>query len=180
MVFSRMYGKAVRKNRPFSPCECTDTVARSPMCSAFSQLQSINFSRMNKEDVAKIVEYGTRHLEFCAELYRIQHDNGLYFLHEHPYGASSWNNRKIMELLSIPGICKVKSHMCAFGMYDYDHQGGALVKKPTGFMTNAIKLAEQLNKECSGDHRHIVLLGGGRARRAQVYPNELCRQIVIG
>ena len=70
--------------------------------------------------------------------------------------------------------------MCAFGMYDYDHQGGALVKKPTGFMTNAIKLAEQLHKECSGDHRHIVLLGGGRARRAQVYPNELCRQIVIG
>jgi hypothetical protein len=70
--------------------------------------------------------------------------------------------------------------MCAFGMYDYGHQGGTLVKKPTGFMTNAIKLAEQLNKECSGDHRHIVLLGGGRARRAQVYPNELCRQIVIG
>ena len=47
-------------------------------------------------------------------------------------------------------------------------------------MTNAIELAEQLHKECSGDHRHIVLLGGGRARRAQVYPDELCRQIVIG
>ena len=82
--------------------------------------------------------------------------------------------------MALPGVRKVKSHMCAFGMYDYDHQGGGLVKKPTGFMTNASKLAERLERDCSGDHRHVVLIGGGRARRAQVYPNELCREIIIG
>ena len=37
-----------------------------------------------------------------------------------------------------------------------------------------------MEKDCSGDHRHIVLIGGGRARRAQVYPDELCREIIIG
>ena len=47
-------------------------------------------------------------------------------------------------------------------------------------MTNAIELADILQKDCSGDHRHMVLLGGGRARRAQVYPNELCRQTIAG
>ena len=26
----------------------------------------------------------------------------------------------------------------------------------------------------------MVLIGGGRARRAQVYPNELCKGIIIG
>ena len=46
--------------------------------------------------------------------------------------------------------------------------------------TNAIKLAERLERDCSGDHRHVLLLGGGRARRAQAYPDELCRQIIIG
>ena len=71
--------------------------------------------------------------------------------------------------------------MCAIiGMYDYDHQGGGLVKKPTGLMTIASKLAERLERDCSGDHRHVVLIGGGRARRAQVYPNEVCKEIMIG
>ena len=152
----------------------------SPMCSAFSQIQGINFAKMTTQEVHKVIEYGTRHLEFCAKLYRIQHENGLYFLHEHPYGASSWKNLVIQDLLTTPGIIKVKSHMCAFGMKDRDHQGGELVKKPTGFMTNAVKLAERLAKDCSGDHRHVVLIGGGRARRAQVYPDELCKEIIIG
>ena len=41
-------------------------------------------------------------------------------------------------------------------------------------------MTDILEKDCSGDHRHVVLLRGGRARRAQVYPNELCRQIITG
>ena len=101
---------------------------------------------MTPEDVEKVIIYGKRHFEFFAELYQIQHSNGLYFLHEQPYGASSWNNDKIKELLYTPGIHRIKSHMCAFGMHDVDHQGGGFVKKPTGFMTNAIKLAERLQK----------------------------------
>ena len=49
-------------------------------------LQHINFARMNEEEVRKVVEYGTRHLEFCMELYEMQVKKGLYFLHEHPWG----------------------------------------------------------------------------------------------
>ena len=48
----------------------------SPMCAAFSQLQTMNFARMSEEEVKKIIEYGTRHLEFCCKLYRIQIENG--------------------------------------------------------------------------------------------------------
>ena len=79
-------------------------VIGSPMCSAFSQIQGLNFSRMTPEDVEKVIMYGKRHLKFCAELYKIQHSNGLYFLHEHPYGASSWNDDKIKDLFYTPGI----------------------------------------------------------------------------
>ena len=64
--------------------------------------------------------------------------------------------------------------MCAFGMVSEDNHGEALVKKPTGFMTNAHKLAEILEKDCSGDHRHVVLIGGGRARRVHKYIQMSC------
>ena len=56
----------------------------SPMCSAFSQLQHINFSKMSAADVSKVKEYGRKHFEFCRELYQAQHRNGFNFLHEHP------------------------------------------------------------------------------------------------
>jgi len=61
----------------------------SPMCSAFRQIQGINFCRMSTTEVENVLNYGRTHLEFCAKLYKIQHENGLYFLHEHPYGAKS-------------------------------------------------------------------------------------------
>ena len=64
-------------------------VIGSPMCAAFSRLQHLNFGRLSKEEVDKVLEYGKKHLEFCMELYRIQLDNGLYFLHEHPASARS-------------------------------------------------------------------------------------------
>ena len=49
----------------------------SPMCAAFSQLQNINFGRMSPIDVERVKRHGTTHLEFCADLYKIQHENGL-------------------------------------------------------------------------------------------------------
>lgn len=51
---------------------------------------------------------------------------------------------------------RVKSDMCAFGMQDEDQLGKGLVKKPTGFMTNAPALAKRLELPCKGDHRHIL------------------------
>ena len=148
----------------------------SPMCSAFSQLQNLNFCKMSKDDIKAVQDYGRKHLEFCMELYRAQHDNGLYFLHEHPFNATSWQNEMVKQVLNLPGVSKVKSHMCAFGMTE----GNVLVKKPTGFMTNASKIGEILQRDCSGDHRHVVLLGGRRAKRAEVYPGELCKKIIFG
>lgn len=70
--------------------------------------------------------------------------------------------------------------MCALRMYDHDQQGGELIKNPTEFMTNAIKLREEIEKPCSGDHRHVVLIGGGPAKTAQVDPDKMCKPITFG
>ena len=53
------------------------------------------------------------------------------------------------------------------------------VFKPTSFLTNAVKVAEELNKECEHKHSHVHLLNG-RAKRAEVYPDELCFCILKG
>merc|ERR1712004_296309 len=73
----------------------------------------------------------------------------------------------------------VVGHMCQFNMMQEDNEGLGLVKKPTGFLTNAPCIARRLDKKCSGMHRHITLVNG-RAKAAEVYPDKLCRQIVLG
>jgi hypothetical protein len=46
-------------------------------------------------------------------------------------------------------------------------------------MTNAIMIAERLNKVCDKTHKHVQLIGG-RAKKTQVYPDELCAQVLRG
>ena len=41
-------------------------------------------------------------------------------------------------------------------------------------------MGEALSIGCQGHHRHIELTGGGRTRRADVYPDELCEAILTG
>ena len=154
-------------------------VIGSPMCKAFSRLQNWNYKRMDPEKKERMIREGKRHVEFCMMLYKIQHDNGMYFLHEHPYSATSWKLPIVQDLMKLDGVQVVKGDMCAFGMWQERDGERQLVMKPTGFMTNAQELAKELSETCSGDHSHIKLLNG-RAKRAEVYPDELCYRIVRG
>ena len=54
-----------------------------------------------------------------------------------------------------------------------------LVKKPTKFMTNAPYIGEELSLRCDGSHRHLVLIGG-KAKRAEIYPDKLCKAMLTG
>ena len=63
----------------------------SPMCSAFSRLQSFNAKRLGPEKMKEMIDYGLKHLTFALDLCEIQLRNGLYFLLERPAGATSWN-----------------------------------------------------------------------------------------
>ena len=134
---------------------------------------------MTKERRDEIVNAGREHLKFCMLLYRIQHENGMYFLHEHPHSATSWGMPEVKEILGLEGVEMVKGDMCAFGMYQDTEDGRKLVMKPTGFMTNAKELGRELNVQCDGQHKHVTLVNG-RAKKAQVYPDELCFSIITG
>ena len=63
-------------------------------------MNNIIFSRMSPGYVKGTVEYGTRHLGFCMELYRTHMRDGLYCLHEHPAYARSWQNNDVMMIMN--------------------------------------------------------------------------------
>ena len=151
----------------------------SPMCSSFSSLQNLNWGRMDPEEVERVKSYGKKHLEFACKLYALQDEMNLYFLHEHPSSATSWQQPCVTKLLARDKVQRVVSDMCVFGMQQEVDGVNMLVKKPTAFMTNAPELARRLTQRCSGGHRHITLIGG-RAKRAEIYPDQLCREILLG
>ena len=80
------------------------------------------------------------------KLRRVQHEQGLYFLFEHPATASSWGNSLVRELMLMPEVHRIVGNMCMFDMKQEDGQGIARVKKPTGFMTNSRRIANRLGK----------------------------------
>lgn len=119
---------------------------RSPMCTMLSVLQKMNWAKIGEKAMTEMLDYETRHLEWCAKLYNIQRDNGLYFLHEHPVGASSWQNELIKELGSKEGVYKVHGDMRCFGMTQEDAEGIGAIKKRTGFLTNSQEIAKVLQE----------------------------------
>ena len=71
--------------------------------------------------------------------------------------------------------------MCRYGMSQINSEGIRLpVKKPTGWMTNAVCIARGLQKQCKRDHQHTSLEGKQRTERAQVYSQMLCAAIITG
>ena len=151
----------------------------SPMCRAFSLLQGLNKLRIGPEKWKAMIEHGRMHLEFMCELYHIQAGAGRYFLHEHPAGASSWKEDCTQRCMRLPRSTVVQSDLCGFGMTSQDMHGPGLVKKPTKFMTNSHHVAKWLEVKCTGDHRHVQLIGG-RAKACEIYPTKLCEAMLRG
>ena len=156
----------------------------SPMCGPFSTMNQINYARMTKEEKQQKLEHGRKHFEFCMKLYEIQWREGRYFLHEHPDGASSWQEDCVHRLLKRQGVIRVAGDQCRYGLKSHDGQREGPARKRTGFMTNAPCIAKRLNIKCPNNnsyrpHDHVQLING-RAAAAQVYPPTLCMAVCRG
>ena len=156
----------------------------SPMCTAFSIMNNINYARMAPEEVQRRMEYGRTHLQFCAKLYAIQWKAGRYFLHEHPAEATSWQEECIARILKKQGVIKVTGDQCMYGLQSSDGHRTGSARKRTGFMTNSACVAKQLERRCLNkfgyEVHHHIRLECGRTRKAQEYPPELCQAICTG
>ena len=122
----------------------------SPTCTAFSALQGLNKWRMDPKKWDALMEKGLSHMRFAIELYRLQAEQGRWFLHEHPNSASSWKMPEMQELMNNLGIDKTVAHMCRYGMQSSDEQSTGKVK-----LTNSMILKDCLGLQRLGGQRHI-------------------------
>ena len=155
----------------------------SPMCKAFSALQSLNRS---SEKYQATLETGLNHLRFCMDVYTWQASRGKKFLREHPWSATSWKLDFVQRVAQRPGVEVRKVHQCPFGQTSADADGIGLVAKATGWMSNCSEVLDAVAVECSNrskpaaqHHRHVQLIGG-KASAAERYPPRLIKAILRG
>ena len=176
----KMRKKAMDKIRKDKPL----LVIGSPMCTDWSSLMSLNWPKMEKEDIKNRMKEARKHLRFCVEVYKHQIENGRYYLHEHPMHAKSWKEPMIKRMILKEKAIIAKIDQCQYGLKIKDREGTALAKKPTKFITNSPSIAKQLDLRCPGkgshkEDRHASLMNG-RAKKAQVYPEALCEVVCRG
>ena len=116
----------------------------SPMRTAFSAMQAINRRRRDPKVIQRELISGRLHLDWCCRLYRKQVARGAYFLHEHPAGATSWQEPCVLGVRSLQGVQRIRADQC---MHEQESDAGNPIRKPTGFMSNAPYLLEALNRK---------------------------------
>ena len=122
------------------------------------------------------------HIKCCITLYKLQMDEGRYWLHEHPWSARSWQIPEMEELLKDPRVQVAYADQCQFGLTSKIRTGGVEegpAKKPTGFIGNSWAIIARLRRTCDHSHTHVKL-EAGRAKAAALYPDELCMEMCLG
>lgn len=152
----------------------------SPPCTAFCQFMAINFQKMTDEHVAEVHREGRRHLHFVIRLYRLQVEEGRHVLHEHPQGATSWQDPQMIALLRHARVNVAVGHQCQYGLQTPTKNGGyAPAKKATMFASTSQHMLRRLSRKCDGSHVHQQPTAG-RAAAAAFYPEALVEQILRG
>ena len=160
--------------------EQPEVVIGSPPCAAFSVLRGL--AKMEPEALRERWRLGCAHLKFCIGVYRWQLSRGKHFLHEHPWGASSWRLEMMESLLSQEGLYLACGDQCAFGQTAWHRNERGqwekrLARKRTGWLTSMRELAVVLSRKCNGQHLHASMIGG-TARPTERYPPRLVRAIL--
>ena len=157
--------------------EKPDLLILCPPCGPFSLLQEWNYPRMKMEKAMCMLGEGVEHLTFSMEMFEWQVMEGRWALFEHPITSRAWNEECVQRVLQLPGVQKVVGDQCQFQLQVNPEED--LNRKTTGFMTNSASIAKRLAVRCVGEHAHQPLVSG-RAKKAEVYPEELCRAVVRG
>ncbi len=173
----------LRRQRPF-------LLIGSPMCRAFSTWQYLNDAKASNPDAVKRQKIRAKmHVDFVVSLYFDQLQAGRYFLHEHPQWATSWQLPSIQQLMQVESVEKIRGDQCQFGAeIQRGSKKGSPILKPSGFVSNSLKILEQLGRRCTGQEGRCSRPAGGRhvrlegsyAQDSQKYPRALCQAMLRG
>ena len=155
-----------------------ELVVASPPCDPFSMLNhGLNYPKWDPSRVEANLQRGRRHLRVSVKVCVFQYNGKKYFLFEHPYAASSWDEEVMQELLDLPGVIFVRTDMCRWNLRVAS--SGKLSQKPTGILTNSPLIAVELDKRCQcAKNSHASLLGVGA--KSGVYTKEFSQAILRG
>ena len=98
-------------------------------------------------------------MEFCAKLYKVQHEAGRYFIHEHFAFATSWHEEVIKNLCHTDGVITVVFDQCRYGLVSHGPWGSGFAMKPTRSMTNSACIAQGMDKKCPNRMTHDASTG---------------------
>lgn len=161
--------QALREEKP-------DFLIISPPCTAFSQLQAVNWGRMMPQRRVALLKAGLEHLQLAAAAVKWQLNRGGHILFEQPAGASSWKEPCIQAVAQRPEVYTIVNHQCQFGL---NVDGLGPNKKPTRWMSSSHKGSVTAQPPMRrGTHAHT--LQNGMPAKAAIYPPQLCHAIAQG
>eukprot|EP00959_Pyramimonas_sp_CCMP1952_P021717 457675-Pyramimonas_sp.AAC.1 len=154
-------------------------VSMSPVCKAFSQARVPNWGRMDPQRQQEEEERGLRYVHLCMRVAEYQSSRGRFFAMEHPCTASSWDLEAVRAAMSWPGVDTVSFDQCEFGLRV--SPGSPLVsRKRTTIMSNSPDFLISCDRQCSGKHPRLSLVGSARTRRSEIYPEALVTAMATG
>ena len=112
-----------------------DLVTTSPPCDPFSPIQALNRHKHTADSWRAMRERGLRHLRVCMKVCMHRYHRYMYFLHEHPAFARSWQEPVISDVVAHPDVSVVRADQCQYGLLIEDALGVAHAKKPTKFLS---------------------------------------------
>ena len=153
-------------------------VILSPPCTQFSSLQNLSyqthFSSQQRFDAhLRELRDARRLLQFCVRVCLLCIRLQLCFVFEHPWGATSWSERCLSQLVGRDDTWLARGDQCMFGL---ESPGGDLLRKRSGFLTNLRTMALALNLSCDRKHAHQPVIGKVKgsswnlSRLSQRYP----------
>lgn len=149
-----------------------------PPCTLFSIMQNMN---VEKENFKKRLREARVLLHFACEIVEIIEEYGGIYLLEQPMISRAWMERGLQKIIHKENCILAKCDQCQSGLHD---RAGGVLKKQTGWITNSPRIAEQLNRQCRGEHQHTPVLGtcmgSSRSKQAQEYPPALIKAILKG
>ena len=150
----------------------------SPPCTWFSKLQNMNMRHYSARERAARDHDAKLLLAFGIACCRKQHMSGRFFVHEHPWTATSWQYEPVQALAAETGVSTVDFDQCAVGLRSPD---GNPIKKRTRLLTNSPNILTTFATyqcQCGPEVKHTVVMGANLgvplSRFAQVYTRALC------
>ncbi len=159
----------------------------APVCGPWSPWQHVNLQR-SQDTYEKIMDQRNQWypvVQWVVSVIEHRLQRGREVLLENPWGSMMWQLRCMDHLIaktpcnSITGeaLELQRTDQCMYGLKD--EMTGQAHEKATGLLLSSKSMKQSLDRRCDGQHVHQPL-EGGKTKKAQQWPEDLCRQMIEG